>query len=454
MTWYPNSTIPYPFSGIRSGFVIHPYHVSFLYDELSGIEQVLGLNPLNGWPSITERISGIESGYWNISQDSVLSPLFIVNNGGVSILSGQIATSLQNGFLSAVDRTSFDSRVFRAGDTITGGLTVLGFLSGLKLFDSGSRPVGFIINGGAGETLVGTKSDNVYSLKGLVAGAGIQISSNATDITLTSTGGSGTSISGLTFVGTKYNELPTGSINSSNKVYTLVFPPINNSLEFYYNGVLLNQSGIGLPTFDYVLSGSTVTTISAPTTGSSLSASYQYSSASGYGIYAGISAATATTLNAVPTWGNTNGTLLNNSNMILTSTSMQPLNSGTMSLGQSGTPFASVASNQYSTTRVSGNITSATYTLNWDLGSSQAIGFTAGFLTGVTLTLVGGLPGSSYVLEVYNNASGTAAINWGTNTKWQNRASGIPTSSGNAIDLFNFYYNGSSYLSAGGFNFV
>lgn len=67
---WPNSFLSYPFSGIRSGYVIHPYHVSDVYDEISGVEDKLGLMPIvrnaqtsQTFNSFTERVSGIETGY-------------------------------------------------------------------------------------------------------------------------------------------------------------------------------------------------------------------------------------------------------------------------------------------------------------------------------------------------------------------------------------------------------
>lgn len=58
--WYPSSYIRMPYSGIANNNVIWPWHVGDLYYEVSGIEQVIGFNPLNGYPSLTARISGLE----------------------------------------------------------------------------------------------------------------------------------------------------------------------------------------------------------------------------------------------------------------------------------------------------------------------------------------------------------------------------------------------------------
>ncbi len=109
MAW-PNSILTYPFSGILSGYVIHPYHISRLYDELSGIEQDIGFLPKNGFSSITARITGIESGYFNLTTSLVRAPLVLVNNGLTSILSGKFASSTESGFLSLADWTTFNSK--------------------------------------------------------------------------------------------------------------------------------------------------------------------------------------------------------------------------------------------------------------------------------------------------------------------------------------------------------
>ncbi len=263
MTWYPNSFIPYPFSGIRSGFVIHPYHVSFLYDELSGVEELIGLNPLNGFSSLTARISGIESGSLTPGNLSVLSPLFLVTNGGNSILSGQIAGPLQAGFLNAVDWTSFNSRVFRAGDTITGGLTVLGNLSGLRVF--GSVVSGTIISGT--NYTIGTNGSILPQLSGNV---------NIGSPTLYLSGVYTNTINSKIVVAQRYNEIPNGLINGFNKTFIYSFPPYDNSLRSYLNGIRVIQSGLGSPVIDFSLSGLTQTFYSAPLSGSVIISDYSY----------------------------------------------------------------------------------------------------------------------------------------------------------------------------------
>lgn len=64
------------------------------------------------------------------------------------------------------------------------------------------------------------------------------------------------------------NEVPSGSINSSNVTFTLSATPSSGKLELYLNGVRQK------PTNDYSLSTNTITMVSAPTTGSTMLASY------------------------------------------------------------------------------------------------------------------------------------------------------------------------------------
>lgn len=66
-------------------------------------------------------------------------------------------------------------------------------------------------------------------------------------------------------------EIPSGSINGVNKIFTLDFSPTpTTSLEIYKNGFLSS------PTEDYTLSGNTVTFIIAPIVNTILIMFYRY----------------------------------------------------------------------------------------------------------------------------------------------------------------------------------
>ncbi len=124
-TYFPNSFIPYPYSGIESGFDIHPYHVSNLYDELSGVEANLGLNPQFPYLTVKSkmdatitRVGTLETGYLNSSTLNVVSPLHLFNSH--TVLSGDFASTAQGGFISQTDWNHFNSK---AEGFLTGNLT-------------------------------------------------------------------------------------------------------------------------------------------------------------------------------------------------------------------------------------------------------------------------------------------------------------------------------------------
>ena len=67
-----------------------------------------------------------------------------------------------------------------------------------------------------------------------------------------------------------YNEVPAGSVNSSNATFTLAAAPVTGTLTLYLNGQRLKGGGE-----DFSLSGLTITMTTAPTTGDILLADYQ-----------------------------------------------------------------------------------------------------------------------------------------------------------------------------------
>lgn len=70
------------------------------------------------------------------------------------------------------------------------------------------------------------------------------------------------------------NEAPTGTINGSNTVFTLAnTPDPASSVAVYVNGARMKGGGE-----DYTLSGSTITFVTAPPTGSIILVDYRYAS--------------------------------------------------------------------------------------------------------------------------------------------------------------------------------
>lgn len=94
------------------------------------------------------------------------------------------------------------------------------------------------------------------------AGFGIDNSTNPPTIRLIS--------SGLSTAVT--SEVPSGTINSSNTVFTLAHPPVSGTVKPYLNGVRQTAGT------DYSISTTTITFVSmaAPTTGSILTVDYNY----------------------------------------------------------------------------------------------------------------------------------------------------------------------------------
>jgi len=63
-------------------------------------------------------------------------------------------------------------------------------------------------------------------------------------------------------------EIPSGVVNSINKIFTLNFQPIGNSEHIYLNGLLQDYD-------DYTISGNTITFFDAPYTNAKLKCSYR-----------------------------------------------------------------------------------------------------------------------------------------------------------------------------------
>ena len=82
-------------------------------------------------------------------------------------------------------------------------------------------------------------------------------------------------INNETVVISRFNEEPSGLINGSNSIFTLISTPFNNSLQLYKNGLYMTPSGVS-SNFDYVLSGNTISYITAPVSGSNHITNYNF----------------------------------------------------------------------------------------------------------------------------------------------------------------------------------
>ncbi len=71
------------------------------------------------------------------------------------------------------------------------------------------------------------------------------------------------------------NEVPSGTVNSSNKVFTLANNPLTGSLAVHRNGIRLKETN------DYTLSGDTITFVTAPTTGAIILCDYAVATSEG-----------------------------------------------------------------------------------------------------------------------------------------------------------------------------
>lgn len=158
-------------------------------------------------------------------------------------------------------------------------------LSGVVDSTTEALGAGSIELGHASDTTIARSSAGVVTIEGNViyraGGTDVPITDGGTGVSTLPSGllkGAGTSAITAATAGTDYvapatfvdKETPTGAVNGSNTAYTLANTPISGSEHVYYNGLL--QEGGGE---DYTLSGTTVTFVSAPVTGSRIRVTYR-----------------------------------------------------------------------------------------------------------------------------------------------------------------------------------
>lgn len=102
--------------------------------------------------------------------------------------------------------------------------------------------------------------------------ARIPVGTNGQVLTADSTNSLGVSWQAASAVSLVSNEVPSGSINSSNTAFTLANTPLSGSLKVFLNGQRLTVTN------DYTISGTSLTMVVAPTTGDTLLVDYNISS--------------------------------------------------------------------------------------------------------------------------------------------------------------------------------
>lgn len=142
---------------------------------------------------------------------------------------------------------------------------------------AGTWDNGYIFAGGTGTVT----SVSVVSANGFAGTVANSTSTPAITISTSVSGilkGNGTSISAAT-AGTDYmapadfvtRETPSGTVNGSNTSFSLANTPISGTEQVYQNGILLRAGG----SYDYTISGATITMTTAPLSNDYLCVSYQ-----------------------------------------------------------------------------------------------------------------------------------------------------------------------------------
>lgn len=544
---WPNSFITYPFSGILSGYVIHPYHMSDLYDELSGVEFKLGLMPIvrnaqtsQVFNSFTERVSGIETGYARGPHgatdgrialfDSTTGKLLKQANLGISsnvitssdsigsINIGSFGNNLQiTSITENIELTTPDGSVIVnspgsgvilttygvSGEFIAPGTDDQGTLGksskhwnsiyvnniykyGLLWEPLIEIPIGLMtgynapmrsgvipVYQGNGYNELGPSSLRILENFGtpaitgtsidLVAHAGTinvhaatiavqQVSSPGGvaiggDNQLYSTQDGATNISGVGLLLRSINNM---RIASQSGIILIGSPgdPFQDWGEFTPTSLVPITSGSGHIGMYYSYWGSGY--FKSTVTNKLILNGIEYTTLAGGGDVVGPASATD---NAIARFDTGTGKLIQNSSVTIGDGGhVLPSTSGTHNLGAptlrwNGVHADSVYSKQYVTQYISG--AGGNKTIDWNNGVSQHLNFN-GIASGVySINFANGIAGSAYILTTQQNGSGNISLAWGSNSViWQGGVSGVMTASGNSIDMFSFYYNGSNYLGS------
>lgn len=247
---YPTGILPYPSTPVVDGDTIYADHVWRLYDELSGVEATLGTNVQGFYPTLRDRVENL------------------VDKSG-SVLSGNLGLIGSNPIISGKDNLTFIAYgndgefALRAGGSEFSAVTIYVSNSAVMQFISGLTT-----------TQVPFRSMGIYPSVDATYDLGTQSKHYKT---LWVDAISGINLSGVVTNSVQYMEQPSGVVNGANAVFTLNNSPYDNSLLLYKNGLLMIPSGVSNVTYDFTLSGNTITYVSAPPSGTlHIAARYEY----------------------------------------------------------------------------------------------------------------------------------------------------------------------------------
>jgi hypothetical protein len=169
-----------------------------------------------------------------------------------------IGAGTGNGTVTSVAVSGGTTGLTTSGGPITASGTIT--LAGTLVVGNGGT--GLSTTPGNGQLLIGNGSG--YALASITPGSGITVTNGAGTITIATT-----ALGTTNFV---FRQVPTGAIDSSNKIFTIANTPIAGTEQVYVNGVLQN-AGSGN---DYQISGATITfeTPATPQTGDVVLVSY------------------------------------------------------------------------------------------------------------------------------------------------------------------------------------